>query len=88
MSKLEQIRKDPEFQAEISVARSKAQKAADKVHSRISAREEKELERHQKKMAEFRQERDAIFKDVYRPVFDPLEEEAYARAEKRLEGVT
>ena len=78
------IRKDPRFIAECVRADKKANAACERVRDRLSAREEKEIARHSKVMREISDAHRAIFKEVYRPIYDPLEEAAFVRAENRL----
>ncbi|MBY3543657.1 hypothetical protein HFN71_28655 [Rhizobium laguerreae] len=78
------IREDAQFQRECEMADKKANKAAKRVKDRLMAAEEKEVERHRKAMAEIDRKRKAIFRDVFSAIYDPLEQEAFARAERRL----
>ncbi len=80
----EKIMADERFRADIEKARVKAQKVCDKTHDRLRNEEEKLLA----KLTAIQLQRREVFKDVYRPIFDPLEEAAYAAAEKRIGGGT
>lgn len=80
----ERIKADAQFHNECDAAQRKAEKAAERLRKKLSAAEEKEIIRHRKVMAEIARKQRAIFRDVYSPIYDPLEEAAFSRAEKRL----
>lgn len=71
---------DKTYRQKIEMAREKAQAACDKAHARLSKREEKLL----RELSQISMSRRGIFHEVYRSIFDPLDEAAYADAEKRL----
>lgn len=84
----ELIREDAQFQRDCDKADKKANKAAERVKDRLMAAEDKEVERHRKAMAAIDRKRKAVFRDVFSAIYDPLEQEAFARAEKRLAVTT
>ncbi|MNE29158.1 hypothetical protein D3C80_1226300 [compost metagenome] len=84
----ERIKADTQFHKECDAAQRKAEKVAERLRKKLSAAEEKEIIRHRKAMNEIARKQRAIFRDVYSPIYDPLEEAAFARAEERLSTAT
>ncbi len=84
MSIFQRVRADRQFQRDCEKAAAKARRATERARDRLDAAEEKEVERHRKKMAELDRRRRALSKEVYDAIYDPLEEQAFARAETRL----
>lgn len=76
----ERIISDSKYRADIERAKAKAQAACDKISERLEREEQKLL----RKLATIDEARRGLFRETYRPIFDPLEEAAYANAEKRL----
>ncbi|MCZ7854998.1 hypothetical protein O9X81_00045 [Agrobacterium salinitolerans] len=80
----ERIKADAQFHKECEAAQRKAEKVAERQREKLRVAEEKEMIRHRKVMDEIARKQRAIFRDVYSPIYDPLEEAAFARAEERL----
>lgn len=80
------IQRDAQFRRDCDKAQAKANRAAKRVEDRLMAAEEKEVARHRKVMAEINHQRRRVFQDVFAVIYDPLEQEAFVSAEKRLGG--
>jgi len=84
----QQIKLDEQFRRDCAKADAKANRAVERAKERLWAAEEKEIRRHQKRMAEIDAKRRALSSEVYDPIYDPLEEKAFVEAEKRLTSRT
>lgn len=80
----DRIRADQQFRADCEKAAARAARAMNRARDRLSSEEGKERERHCRTMADLDNRRRALFKDVYAPIYDPLEEAAFARAQSPL----